>query len=189
MGYLQYYFLNEWLNISYLSFDSQYTDSACQYFGYKTGLLITKMEETKLTNLILSVFCPKQFQSFRSCFLKINNDSVTTLRASKIMIVCSNEHFTCPLMEKSSNMTIEKFFGNCYYIFNMKEKKLNYAEMKNFCMKKNLTIVLITIKEQARFIFNKILMEKIQSEKKIKNHFRLWKFEKQIFIPLSRISF
>lgn len=112
----------------------------------------------------------------------MNNDYEMTLKSSKIVILCSNREISCPFVHYSLNLTIEKFFGKCYYIFHSK-RNLNYNEMEKFCLEKNLKIISIRTKEQARFIFNKILMEEINANRFEKSLKFFNKIETNTFIP------
>lgn len=144
------------------------------------------MEEMRLTNLIFSISCPEETRTFKNCFLKMNNNYLLTLKASKIIIFCSKETISCPFINDSKNVTIEKFLGKCYYIFHSK-KKVNFEEMKKFCLQRNLKIISITSKEQARFFFNKMIIKEFtenrkKSERSLKNFNKL---KSEVFIPLS----
>lgn len=152
-------------------------------------MLISNIEEIKKTNLILIIFCDESHKNFSSCFLKINITDKMRIKSSEIMLLCSNETLTCPLIKSFEKMTIEKFLGKCYFIFNFIEQKLNYDEIRNYCLKKNLQILTISTIEQARFLFNKILIKKLQDIEKSekKENLLIKDIEKEIFLPLSKI--
>lgn len=185
MGCLQYFFNNIWFNISYTNFNNIQTDLACKYFGYKSGLIISVREDDNI-NLIFRINCPNNATQFEDCFISMNNDYTQTLKASKLVLICSNETLKCFQSNNQKDVSIEKYLGKCFYIFNS-HKNLTYKKMENICHKMNLRPISISTREEARFIFNKIVMNEF-SKKKQKNSsmINVEALESEIAIPLSR---
>lgn len=180
-GYLQYKFQNEWHNISYSNFNSKTIDLTCKYFGYQSGMLIPQIKDIQLTYLFFKILCANNSTNLKFCYLKIDYDSQLIMKSYKVIILCLNKTTSCQFIPNLKNLMVEKFLGKCYYIYDSKEKKLNFHEIENFCLKKNLNIISLSTKDQAVFIFNKILLKKYKYEKKSMEN-----IYDDIFIPLSK---
>lgn len=187
-GFVQYLMNNIWWNISYFDFHSKHSDLACKYFGYETGMLISNTEEKRMTNLIFGISCPKIVSSFQDCSIISQYNHLFRLKSNKLLLLCSNDKLSCPTIRNIQNVTLEKFMGKCYYLFNLK-RSVNFDEMEKFCIKKNLKLVTLSSKEQARFIFNKIQTQKSKNlkYKNYRNFYKIIeKISKETFIPISK---
>lgn len=153
-------------------------------------MLIQEMDEPKLINLIFSISCKNETKDFKNCFIKTNTNYLMTLKLSKIILVCSKEMISCPFIQNVQNLTIEKFLGKCYYIFHL-NKYVNFDEMNKFCLSKNLSIISITSKEQARYFFNRIVIEKFKNiDEKFENSLKKFiQIQNDIFLPLSNFKY
>lgn len=182
-----------WWNISYFNFDfnSNFNpDFACKFFGHKTGMLITDTGEERMKNLIFSFSCPKNITSFKNCSIQSHYHVLLGLKYSKLYLLCSNVTLSCLNVGMPDYLTLEKFFGKCYYIFDLK-RHLNYDEVEKFCLEKNLNMISISTKEQAHYIFNKIIFEKFKSYRHnnvISDSKYMEGLKKETFIPLSKIA-
>lgn len=178
-----------WWNISYFDFNSEITDLACKYFGYKTGMLLPDISNQIITNLILTFSCPKNVSFFEECTIKLQQQYLYDLRTDKLFFLCSNENLLCSKIPESKNMKIEKFLGKCYYVFDSKQL-VNFREMQNFCSEKTLETISLSSKDQAEFIFNIILVEKLKNvnfKNNKKNVYDKWKnIQKETLLPLSK---
>lgn len=181
-GYLQIFHRGYWSNISYIQFDIHTSDLACQYFGHMTGTL-SSSENIRGSFNDIYIKCRKNVTNLENCEIIWDSHFYPLkLKSSHVFLICFNDKLACDKIQKD-NVKIIKFLKKCYYLYKS-EKLLNYSEINDECLKENLNLISINEKDEARFIFNQIIIEKeINNTHEYKNLYQFNYHMNNTFIP------
>lgn len=188
IGYLQIFQNGFWSNVSYFQFDSHTSNLVCKHFGHESGTLsMSQYIRGSLNNIFIN--CLHNVTNLKNCNIIQDFHSIfLKLKSNKVLLICMEEETFC---EKTlgNDVTTVKFNKKCYFFMKTKQK-LSYFQMKNECLKRKLSLITINEKEEARFIFNQIVIKKMtENSNKTKNLYELNYNINNTIIPFCKHKF